>query len=85
MRLEIELPKGTSDINIEIFQEGISKKIAKVSLASQDKYSIKLSGAGTQTVKVTLNGSEYRDYKVNFKKGTYEMTKQYELPWADKL
>ncbi|MDD6395191.1 MAG: Stk1 family PASTA domain-containing Ser/Thr kinase [Firmicutes bacterium] len=85
VRLEIELPKGTSDINIEIFQEGISKKIAKVSLASQDKYSIKLSGAGTQTVKVTLNGSEYRDYKVNFKKGTYEMTKQYELPWADKL
>ncbi len=85
VRLEIELPKGTSDINIEIFQEGISKKIAKVSLASQDKYSIKLSGAGTQNVKVTLNGAEYRDYKVNFKKGTYEMIKEYELPWADKL
>ncbi len=85
VRLEIELPKGTSDINIEIFQEGISKKIAKVSLASQSTYSIKLSGAGTQTVKVTLNGSEYRDYSVNFKKGTYEVTKEYELPWADKL
>lgn len=85
VRLEIELPKGTSDINIEIFQEGISKKIAKVSLASQSTYSIKLSGAGIQTVKVTLNGSEYKDYKVNFKKGTYEMTKEYELSWADKL
>lgn len=85
VRLEIELPKGTSDINVEIFQEGISKKIAKVSLASQSTYSIKLSGAGIQTVKVTLNGSEYKDYKVNFKKGTYEMTKEYELSWADKL
>lgn len=79
VQLKIELPNGDQDVNIEIYQDGVSKKGAKVSLASQDSYTIKLTGAGTQEVKVYINGSLYRDYKVNFKKGTYEMTEEYAL------
>jgi hypothetical protein len=46
---------------------------------SQETYSIKLTGAGTQTVSVFLNGEQYRDYAVNFNKGTYAVSKEYDI------
>ena len=61
--------------------DGVSVKAANVSLASQSSYSIKLTGSGTQTVSVTLNGRKYRDYKVNFNKEKTSVTKDYDISW----
>ena len=80
--MEIALPENkTQDVTIEVFLDGVSVKAAKVSLASQTSYSVNLTGSGTQVVNVTMNGKNFRDYKVNFKKGTYSVTKEYDLSW----
>lgn len=79
LQLEIELPNKNADPYLEIYQDGVFIKGAKVSLSSQQTYSVKLTGAGTQTVNVFLNGNPYRDYSVNFKNGTYEVVKEYDL------
>ena len=79
--LKIGLPESTQDVTLEVFLDGISIKAANVSLASQNSYSIKLTGSGTQKVSVTLNGKNYRDYKVNFKTGKSSVTKDYDISW----
>ncbi len=84
VRMDIELPRGlTSDVTIEIFLNGESVKVANVSLASQESYSVKLTGAGTQTVTVMLNGKNYKDYTVNFGENTYSVLKEYDVSWLD--
>ncbi len=84
VRLDIDLPEDkTNDVTIEIFLNGESNKVANVSLASQDSYSVKLTGSGTLPVVVTMNGRNYRDYTVNFSEGTYDMTKEYDTSWLD--
>lgn len=84
VRMDIELPKGhTNDVTIEIFLNGESVKVANVSLASQESYSAKLTGAGTQTVTVMINGKNYRDYTVNFGENTYSLLKEYDTTWLD--
>lgn len=80
--MEIELPENsTQDVTIEVFLDGVSIKAAKVSLASQNSYSIKLTGSGTQVVNVTLNGKNFKDYSVNFKNGKYKVTKEHDISW----
>ena len=79
--LKIGLPESSQDVTLEVFLDGISIKAANVSLASQSSYSIKLTGSGTQKVSVTLNGRNYRDYKVNFKSGKSSVTKEYDISW----
>lgn len=84
VRLDIDLPQGqTDDVTIEIFLNGESVKVASVSLASQDSYSVKLTGAGTQTVTVTINGKNYKDYTVNFAENTYSVKKEYDMSWLE--
>ncbi|MBQ9901444.1 MAG: Stk1 family PASTA domain-containing Ser/Thr kinase [Clostridia bacterium] len=79
--LKIGLPESNQDVTLEVFLDGISIKAANVSLASQSSYSIKLTGSGTQKVSVTLNGKNYRDYKVNFKTGKSSVTMDYDISW----
>lgn len=82
VRLSIDLPKGkTDDVTIEVFLNGTSVKAANVSLASQESYSIKLTGSGTLPVVVMMNGKNYRDYSVNFSEGDYEVTREYDTSW----
>ena len=79
--LKIELPESTQDVTLEVFLDNESIKAANVSLASQNSYSVKLTGSGTQSVTVTLNGRKYRDYKVNFKTEKCSVTKEYDISW----
>ena len=79
--LKIELPQSSQDVTLEVFLDDVSIKAANVSLASQNTYSIKLTGSGTQKVTVTLNGKKYRDYKVNFKTEKYTVSKEYDISW----
>lgn len=79
--LKIGLPESNQDVTLEVFLDGVSIKAANVSLASQSSYSIKLTGSGTQSVTVTLNGKRYRDYSVNFKTGKTSVVKDYDIRW----
>lgn len=84
VRLDIDLPQGqTDDVTIEIFLSGESVKVASVSLASQTSYSVKLTGSGTQTVTVMINGKNYKDYTVNFSDNTYSVLKEYDISWLN--
>lgn len=84
VRLDIDLPQGkTDDVTIEIFLNGESTKVASVSLASQTSYSVKLTGSGTQTVVVMINGRNYRDYTVDFGENTYSLLKEYDTSWLN--
>ena len=79
--LKIDLPESSQDVTLEVFLENESIKAASVSLAAQNSYSIKLTGSGTQSVTVTLNGKKYRDYKVNFKTEKTSVSKEYDVSW----
>ncbi|MBQ4396579.1 MAG: Stk1 family PASTA domain-containing Ser/Thr kinase [Clostridia bacterium] len=84
VRMDIDLPQGkNNDVTLEIFINGESFKAVKVSLGSQESYSVKLPGSGELDVSVTMNGKNYRDYRVNFTEGTYDLIKEYDTSWLD--